>query len=95
MLRAIKEKIAICGTENDYFFSNETFNKLIKESTQIRLNDDGILDLFFENGEVIGVKINSVLAYSEGVAYVSMCYFDKIYQINTQLNSRDKICKIL
>ena len=95
MIQEIKAEItAKRNSPTDYWFCNETFNKLLKEANNVRITNEGALELCFE-GEIIGVVTDAFVGCCEGIAYVKVVYFNDVYRIDNGTRLSKKLSLIL
>lgn len=96
MLNTIKRKVSKETAKIDYYMTNGTFDLLAEESKKIRMTSDGVLEFSFENGDVIGLKMNSKCLYDNGkISYIELCYIKGLYEIDESIDIRQKKCEIL
>lgn len=99
MIRKITEAILIGQANVDYWFSNTTFNKLLNEAKDVRLTEEGYIELCFENAK-IGVDLKEEIYNCDNreISHVKMVYAeikDKGYKINDEIKTKNKECVIL
>ena len=93
MLERLKKEIDINRKPaTDFWLSDKSCNKLIEEAENVRLADGGILQLDFENGDILGIKIGGPLFYdNRKLAYAKVEYLNKEYQADVSARN----CRIL
>lgn len=99
MIKKIAEAILNEPANVDYWFSNTTFNKLLNEAKDVRLTEEGDIELCFENAK-IGVDLKEEIynCNNDETSHVKMVYAeikDGGYKINDEIKTKNKECVIL
>ena len=77
MIKKIAEAVLNGHEKMDFWMSNATFNSLLNEAKEIRLTDDGDIELCFEEAKlVVNLKAPSTNAKTEREHMLS-CYILK------------------
>ena len=82
MLDKLTETIKTSGGSNtDFWLTNESCNKLIKEAESVRLTERGCFELKFDSGYAIGLETKEILVYGEkpDTAYAKLMYVNDVF----------------
>lgn len=96
------------SNNTDYWMPNETFNELVKQATVVRLTDEGLTELTFEdkcNARIalkFGEKILGLCTKTgeaKTIAFAQVVYViksgEKVYEADTVKKTYCKDCEIL
>lgn len=101
MIKKIAEAVLNGHEKMDFWMSNATSNSLLNEAKEIRLTDDGDIELCFEEAKlVVNLKATIYECKNGKRAHAKLLYLETkekglAYEINERIKTESKECVIL
>lgn len=102
MIKKITEDVINGHGMMDFWFSNTTFNSLLVEANEVRLTDEGELELCFEKAR-LGVNLKETIYNGDELeerSHVKLLYLvtkknGLVYEIDEAIRTKNKECIVL